>query len=309
MKSKEFTIKDKLNQKLGSTEVLKFGGIKRQFSGDFASHVSTYQLINSSTKSVAFTMAEILISLTIIGVIAALTLPSLTGNISSKQFATTYKKAYATIGQALKMGSADSRDASTEFHNNNHITGLNLELGNILIENVGAKFINIANNSTLWTIRTQANSTWGNLSNKSITKESTPAAASSININSDFQVFMLKDGMSHLIVRRPTGDRCFGADKPVYVASAMVFTGRYCEAYLDVNGKKGPNTVITCANQTANTSPMPNNFGDFINNVNNTECIISGSAITDVFPVVIYDDKIIPASPAAAAILQDGQES
>ena len=35
-------------------------------------------------RAVAFTMAEILLSLTIIGVVAAITLPSLTGNINEK---------------------------------------------------------------------------------------------------------------------------------------------------------------------------------------------------------------------------------
>ena len=36
------------------------------------------------SKILAFTMAEILLSLTIIGVVAAITLPSLTGNINER---------------------------------------------------------------------------------------------------------------------------------------------------------------------------------------------------------------------------------
>ena len=43
----------------------------------------------------AFTMAEILLSLTIIGVVAAITLPSLTGNINERTWNTQRKALYA----------------------------------------------------------------------------------------------------------------------------------------------------------------------------------------------------------------------
>ena len=42
----------------------------------------------------AFTMAEILLSLTIIGVVAAITLPSLTGNINERTWNTQRKTLY-----------------------------------------------------------------------------------------------------------------------------------------------------------------------------------------------------------------------
>ncbi len=54
-------------------------------------------------KFSAFTMAEILLSLTIIGVVAAITLPSLTGNINERVWNTQRKALYARFSQALAI--------------------------------------------------------------------------------------------------------------------------------------------------------------------------------------------------------------
>ncbi len=51
----------------------------------------------------AFTMAEILLSLTIIGVVAAITLPSLTGNINERTWNTQRKALYARMTQAISL--------------------------------------------------------------------------------------------------------------------------------------------------------------------------------------------------------------
>ncbi len=50
-----------------------------------------------------FTMAEILLSLTIIGVVAAITLPSLTGNINERVWNTQRKAFYARFSQAIAL--------------------------------------------------------------------------------------------------------------------------------------------------------------------------------------------------------------
>ena len=60
------------------------------------------RLYTPSSK-LAFTMAEILISLTIIGVIAAITLPSLRANINEKTWATQRKALYSRMSQAIAM--------------------------------------------------------------------------------------------------------------------------------------------------------------------------------------------------------------
>lgn len=52
-------------------------------------------------KNKAFTLAEVLITLSIIGVVAALTIPNLMNTFQEQQYRTAYKKAYSDISQAL----------------------------------------------------------------------------------------------------------------------------------------------------------------------------------------------------------------
>ena len=84
----------------------------------FTTHHSLIHNDNDfSLKSAAFTLAEVLITLGIIGVVAAMTMPSLITNYQKKQTVTQLKKAYSELSQALKMseteyGTMDSWDFS-----------------------------------------------------------------------------------------------------------------------------------------------------------------------------------------------------
>lgn len=55
----------------------------------------------------AFTLAEVLITLGIIGVVAALTIPTVLSNYQKQQYLTGLKKAYSTFNQVLAQISAD----------------------------------------------------------------------------------------------------------------------------------------------------------------------------------------------------------
>ena len=71
----------------------------------------TYSLINlfsySLHKKAAFTLAEVLITLGIIGVVAAMTLPSLVANYKEKEVITKAKKDYSIITQAFRLAQAE----------------------------------------------------------------------------------------------------------------------------------------------------------------------------------------------------------
>ena len=54
-------------------------------------------------KILAFTLSEVLLAMTIIGVIAALTVPSLKRNTDSKEVLSGVQKAYSTIAQATTL--------------------------------------------------------------------------------------------------------------------------------------------------------------------------------------------------------------
>ena len=54
---------------------------------------------NNTSKKVAFTLAEVLITLGIIGVVAAMTLPTLINNAQNKQLEVAFKKSYSALSQ------------------------------------------------------------------------------------------------------------------------------------------------------------------------------------------------------------------
>ena len=67
-----------------------------------------------SNALTAFTLAEVLITLGIIGVVAAMTIPTLISNTNGAQFKTAYKKALSTLNQAVLMNVAmEDTDFST----------------------------------------------------------------------------------------------------------------------------------------------------------------------------------------------------
>lgn len=55
-----------------------------------------------------FTLAEVLITLALVGIVAALTIPTLIAKYQEAQYRATYKKVYSTLNQALKYASEDA---------------------------------------------------------------------------------------------------------------------------------------------------------------------------------------------------------
>ena len=63
----------------------------------------THIAMPNNQRKIAFTLAEVLITLGIIGVVAAMTMPSLIANYQKKQIVAQLKKVYSTISQAYEM--------------------------------------------------------------------------------------------------------------------------------------------------------------------------------------------------------------
>ena len=70
---------------------------------DFSRFTSHFSL-----KRAAFTLAEVLITLGIIGVVAAMTMPSLVASYQKQQVVAQLKKAYTELSQTLKMAEAEN---------------------------------------------------------------------------------------------------------------------------------------------------------------------------------------------------------
>ena len=65
-----------------------------------------------TNKNYAFTLAEILVTLGIIGVVAALTMPALIANHKKQVVISRMQKFYTTINQAVKFSEAENGDAA-----------------------------------------------------------------------------------------------------------------------------------------------------------------------------------------------------
>lgn len=87
-----------------------------------------------SSNKKGFTLAEVLITLGIIGIVAALTIPSLMANYQKTQYVAGLKKAYAEITEALRLmandhGCADNLECVGLFKDS-ATPGVNTALGN-----------------------------------------------------------------------------------------------------------------------------------------------------------------------------------
>jgi len=80
---------------------------------------SSYRLIDFSTfkKRAAFTLAEVLITLGVIGIIAAMTIPALISANNKRITETRLKRFYSTFNQAIRLSTIDNGEVEgwTEF--------------------------------------------------------------------------------------------------------------------------------------------------------------------------------------------------
>ena len=98
-KNRTFFTKSKILEK-----VVKQVQDDKLVSEAHSKHLVPYCLSNLvSSKKAAFTLAEVLITLGIIGIVAAMTIPTLISKYQKKQTVTALKKAYSTVQQAILM--------------------------------------------------------------------------------------------------------------------------------------------------------------------------------------------------------------
>ena len=221
----------------------------------------------------AFTMAEILISLTIIGVIAAITLPALQANINEKTWATQRKALYSRMSQAIEMlpslngygeyvgsWSADSVTVETDTAAYAFITdGLSkvLQMNNVCDS---TKLGDCGIPSKITTMQNIQGQTFKiNFPQKLSDLNSNIIAAYSNahwnyanpqkNVNTNVAAFETKNGESVAVFYNPY---CLGRDIVPQVEShaelrddtVTVFYPWVCANFVyDLNGKKGPNKV------------------------------------------------------------------
>jgi len=193
----------------------------------------------------AFTMAEILISLTIIGVIAAITLPSLRANINEKTWATQRKALYSRMSQAISLmpsingygiGATDAETAgkAAESFITNGLAKV-LKINNICDYDhfkdcgVPKSFTNLTGSSKydFPTTLSELNTAFSQSDYLNNTK----------TINTDAAAFLTPNGESIVVYYNPICIEDF--HKPRVFINAFM-----CANFIyDLNGQKGPNKV------------------------------------------------------------------
>lgn len=206
----------------------------------------------------AFTMAEILLSLTIIGVVAAITLPSLTGNINERTWNTQRKALYARFSQAIALmpalngygtlkeesssGAGDAVDTATETFLSAGLSKV-LKINNIcdyehltdcgFVENI----VNLGG-STISTPRTL-----GELNSKiiHISADSSTVTSSYSQIDTKAAAFETQNGETVIAYYNPY---CQGNMNELSTGNWYFVQRKVCANFIyDLNGNKGPNTV------------------------------------------------------------------
>lgn len=80
-------------------------------------------------REIAFTLAEVLITLAIIGVVAAMTVPIIMQNFQDAQYKTAYKKAFSVAQQSITSANQqdliDVQDGSAAIFNSNFLAYMN----------------------------------------------------------------------------------------------------------------------------------------------------------------------------------------
>ncbi len=118
----------KVNEKLKQVQYDKnFGTICKVLDAKYVSdahikHLFPYSpIILFTSKKAAFTLAEVLITLGIIGIVAAMTIPTLISNYKSKEYSTRLKKFYSTMSQAVQLSTVENGPVSSWQMPINHI--------------------------------------------------------------------------------------------------------------------------------------------------------------------------------------------
>ena len=251
------------------------------------------------TKRFGFTLAEVLITLGIIGVVAAMTIPTLIANTNSAKFRSQFKKTLSTLNQAGLMAqaqydfdysgtdetcSATVANAAKE-NPENTMTFCSLLNGTL----TGQTYVGAPSNLK----RTNS----GAAGNAGATAYSIKGYADSLGAKptmDNYLAYQLADGS---IVAFPKDAKGCTLNLGEVVDGTSLANGLAgCIGFIDVNGTTLPNKEVACGKSATEFTATKNV---------QTPCTVKNDAkhMTDVFPVVFHDATVEPASDAAKYVL------
>ena len=259
------------------------------------------------TKRFGFTLAEVLITLGIIGVVAAMTIPTLIANTNGAKFRSQFKKSISTLNQAGLMA-----QAQYDFD----YAGASSKCGDTLSSGHSAAAQHPDSDMTMCAILngTLTGQTYLGTVSAGVKRNNNGAAADYTIVNADkgalatsgltytnFLAYALADGS--IVAFNADANSC---ELPIgtQLTNEQLKTGGVlngCLGFIDVNGATLPNKEVTC-------SAIPEGGKGTANKATlnpDSPCTVKNDAahMTDVFPIVFHDATVEPASDAAKYIL------
>ena len=250
------------------------------------------------TRRSGFTLAEVLITLGIIGVVAAMTIPNLIANTNGAKFRSQFKKTISTLNQAGLMSQAqyDFDFAGTSAGcGAAGVTGGSTKPATDHPE-VEMTFCSILNGTLtgqtyMGTVADLVRNANGKEVAYTLVKKYTIPAT-----YTTYHAYTLADGS--IVAFDPAAQGC---ELPIgtQMNSTIVTTAATatapglgnCRGFIDVNGVTLPNKEVNCAGAATTDVDKP--------------CAVKNDAnsMTDVFPIVFHDATVEPASDAAKYVL------
>ena len=250
------------------------------------------------TKRFGFTLAEVLITLGIIGVVAAMTIPTLISNTNGAKFRSQFKKTISTLNQAGLMSQAqyDFDYAGTTQACNATVTTAAAEhpdstMSFCAILNgtlTGQTYMGPGNNIKRNNNGAQVDYSW--------------IKVNTLGKPADYLTYVLADGSIVGFLKDASGCelpigtqltdkvlKAAGKDPAQDPAGGLA----KCLGFIDVNGATLPNKEVSCTATNSSTQAVQ------------TPCAVKNDAnhMTDIFPIVFHDATVEPASDAAKYVL------
>ena len=251
------------------------------------------------TKFKGFTLAEVLITLGIIGVVAAMTMPTLINSTQGAQYKTGFKKALTVLSQAVVMNIALNDYDLSQVVAGTNATGIDStgaaatgaqSLWDVfhnrlnIVRESGNGYTTTAGDPNQWIIVSNTDKDDYEDFQGNHGGDAFPALTAGQSWPAETTFLFMNDGITFIFDNRQ--DTCQKANTNIGVAN-----DNYCYGFIDVNGQKAPNRVVQC-----DQGSMSGTAGD-----DDATCTVSSP--TDIYPVALYDQSVIPASAAARAVL------
>ena len=230
------------------------------------------------TKKFGFTLAEVLITLGIIGVVAAMTIPTLISNTNSAKFKSQYKKTLSTLNQAALMGTAQY---DLDYASITDACGGGTDKPDVKASMCA--LINGTLSGATYYATASAMKIPG--STASYTINASPVVA-----KTTMKAYQLADGS--VVAFDPALASCTLAPGDPITGLATK-----CYGFIDVNGPTLPNKEVKCSSAAGKVASSVGS------------CIVRNNAadMGDIFPVVFHDGTVEPITDAARYVLNQSK--